>query len=184
MRTSTQLRIGVVAVLASLGVAAAAHAAVAQTPAQLVKALLKAPPASSLPPALQGSVPRSAKLSAGSRAQHAVGAVEIGNSEALVGYLVFPSRAQTLADLKRYPPDSGPNTVITRHPAGFPQPAYVIFAKRNGYEVAYVVFVVDNVLVNSWAYGVKGSKQKLIAIVERDGLWAKANARRAMHGAG
>ena len=44
--------------------------------------------------------------------------------------------------------------------------------------------VLDNVLVNSWAYGPKGSKKKIIAIVQRDGLWAKKNALRAMQRAG
>jgi hypothetical protein len=40
------------------------------------------------------------------------------------------------------------------------------------------------VLVNSWAYGPKGSKKKILAIVQHDGLWAKSNALRAMHRAG
>ena len=57
-------------------------------------------------------------------------------------------------------------------------------AAHNGYEVAYVVFAFDNLLVNAWAYGPKGSKKKLIAIVKRDGLWAKSNALRAMRQAG
>lgn len=172
----------VLAVLATLAVASA-HAAA--TPQQLVKALLKSPPAvTPLPTELKGSIPHTAKLSRGSRLHHAVGAVEVGNSEALVGYLVFPTHAMTLADLKAYPPDSGPNKVVSRHPAGFPQPAYLIYAAHNGYEVAYVVYVLDNVLVNSWAYGPKGSKKKIIAIVQRDGLWAKKNALRAMQRAG
>ncbi len=170
-----------VAVLALL---AAASAYAAATPQQLVKALLKSPPAVPLPAELKGSIPHAAKLSRGSRLHHAVGAVEVGNSEALVGYLVFPTHAMTLADLKAYPPDAGPNKVISRHPAGFPQPAYLIYAARNGYEVAYVVYVLDNVLVNSWAYGPKGSKKKILAIVQRDGLWAKKNALRAMQRAG
>jgi hypothetical protein len=170
-----------VAVLASLAVASARATT---SPQQLYKALLKAPPAASLPPALQGSTAHAGKLSVGARAHHAVGAVEVGTSQAIVGYLVFPTRALTLADLKAYPPDSGPNTVLSRHPAGFPQPAYLIHAAHNGYEVAYVVFVFDNLLVNAWAYGPKGSKKKLIEIVTRDGLWAKSNALRAMRLAG
>ncbi len=171
-------------VLAVLGSLAVASARAGTPPQQLVKALLKSPPAVTLPAELKGSIPRAAKLSRGSREHHAVGAIEVGNSEALVGYLVFPTHAMTLADLKAYPPDSGPNTVVSRHPAGFPRPAYLIHAARNGYEVAYVIYVVDNVLVNSWAYGPKGSKTKLLAIVQRDGLWAKKNALRAMHRAG
>jgi hypothetical protein len=171
-------------VLAVLGSLAVASAQAATPPQLLVKALLKSPPAVALPAELKGSIPHTAKLSRGSRAHHAVGAVEVGNSEALVGYLVFPTHAMTLADLKAYPPDSGPNTVVSRHLAGLPQPAYLIYAARNGYEVAYVVYVVDNVLVNSWAYGPKGSKKKILAIVQRDGLWAKKNLLRAMHRAG
>ena len=56
----------------------------AQTARGLYHALLKATPAASLPPALQGSKTQSARLSAGSRSHHAVGAVEIGNGEAIV----------------------------------------------------------------------------------------------------
>jgi hypothetical protein len=171
-------------VFAVLGALAVASAHAATSPQQLVKALLKSPPAASLPAQLKGSIPHAAKLSRSSRAQHAVGAVEVGNSEALVGYLVFPTHALALADLKAYPPDSGPNTVVSRHLAGLPQPTYLIHAARNGYEVAYVVYVLDNVLVNSWAYGPKGSKKKILAIVQHDGLWAKSNALRAMHRAG
>jgi hypothetical protein len=171
-------------VLAVLGSLAVASAHAATTPQQLVKALLKSPTAVSLPAELRGSIPHSSKLSRGSRTHHAVGAVEIGNSEALVGYLVFPTHALALADLKAYPPDSGPNTIVSRHPAGFPRPAYLIRAARNGYEVAYVVYVLDNVLVNSWAYGPKGSKKKILAIVQRDGLWAKNNALRTMQRVG
>ena len=184
----TRLRLrGVAAlplVLAVLGSLTVPSAQAATSPRQLVKALLKSPTAVTLPQELKGTAPHAAKLSRGSRAHHAVAAIEIGNSEALVGYLVFPTHALTLADLKAYPPDSGPNTIVSRHPAGFPQPAYLIHAARNGYEAAYIVYVLDNVLVNSWTYGPKGSTKKLIAIVRRDGLWAKNNALRAMHRAG
>ena len=120
-------------VLAVLGALAVASAHAATSPQQLVKALLKSPPAASLPAQLKGSIPHAAKLSRSSRAQHAVGAVEVGNSEALVGYLVFPTRALALADLKAYPPNSGPNTIVSRHLAGLPQPTYLIHAARNGY---------------------------------------------------
>ena len=107
-------------VLAVLGALAVASAHAATSPQQLVKALLKSPPAASLPAQLKGSIPHAAKLSRSSRAQHAVGAVEVGNSEALVGYLVFPTHALALADLKAYPPNSGPNTIVSRHPGRVP----------------------------------------------------------------
>jgi hypothetical protein len=165
---SVRRRAASLAVLVTL---ASGTAQAMPSPQQLYKGLLKAAP--SLPPALRGSKTRSAKLSAGSRSHHAVGAVEISNGAALVGFLVFPTRALALADLKAFPPNTGPNKVITNRPAGLPQPAYLIHSAGNGYEAAYVVFVLDNVLVNAWAYGAKGSQKKLIAIVERDAIWAK-----------
>jgi hypothetical protein len=133
-----------------------------------------------LPPALEGSKTHSAPLSRGSRAHHAVGAVEIGNGQAIVGYLVFPSHALAIADLKAFPPNTGPNKVVTTRPAGLPRPAYVIHAAQNGYDAAYVVFVLDNVLVNSWTYGAKGSSSQLIAVVERNARWAKNHVLHAM----
>jgi hypothetical protein len=163
-------------VLVTLASLASGTAQADLSPRQLYQGLLKTAPASSLPPALRGSKTRSARLSAGSRSHHAVGAVEIGNAQALVGFLVFPTRALALADLKAFPPDKGPNKVITNRPTGFPRPAYLIHAVGNGYEAVYLVFILDNLLVNSWTYGTKGSEKKLIAIVERDALWAKNRA--------
>jgi hypothetical protein len=160
----------------------AASAQATPTPRQLYRALLKPVPASSLPLALEGSKTHSTPLSSGSRAHHAIGAVEIGNGQAIVGYLVFPTHALALADLKAYPPNTGPNKVVTRHLAGFPTPLYVIHAAQNGYEAAYVIFVLDNVLVNSWTYGTKGSTKTLLSIVERDARWAKTHALQAMRG--
>ena len=143
------------------------------SPRQLYRALLKAVPAASLPPALEGSKTHSAPLSRGSRTHHAVGAVEIGNGQAIVGYLVFPTHALAVGDLNAFPPNTGPNKVVTRHLAGFPTPLYVIHAERNGYEASYVIFILDNVLVNSWSYGAKGSSAQLLAGVKRDARWAK-----------
>ena len=176
METKTVWVRHVAASLLALVILAGLTAGVAQaalSPRQLYRGLLKAAPASSLPPALRGTKTRSAKLSAGARSQHAVGAVEVGNADALVGFLVFPSRARALADLKAFPPDTGPNKILTTELPGLPRPAYLIHAAGNGFEVAYVVFVVDNVVVNAWAYGAKGSLKTLIAIVERDARWAK-----------
>jgi hypothetical protein len=170
----------VLATLVSFGVPTA-HAAV--SPARLYRGLLKAAPAAALPPALQGSKTHSATLSAGSRSHRAVGAVEIGNSQALVGYLVFPTHALALADLNAFPPGTGPNKIVSNRPAGLPRPAYLIHANGNGYEVEYVVFIVDNVLVNSWAYGAKGSEKKLVAIVERDARWANSHVRQVRRSA-
>jgi hypothetical protein len=67
--------------------------------------------------------------------------------------------------------------------AGLPRPAYLLHARGNGYEAAYVIFIVDNVLVNSWTYGVKGSQKQLFAIVERDARWARDRVRHAQRAA-
>jgi hypothetical protein len=160
-----------VIVVPTLLAAGTAHATT--SPRQLYRALLKSVPASSLPPALEGSKTHSMPLSRGSRTHHAIGAVEVGNGQAIVGYLVFPSHALTLADLKAYPPNTGPNKIVTTHLAGFPKPVFVIHAVRNGYEAVYVIFVLDNVLVNSWTYGTTGMSSRLIATVEQDARWAK-----------
>lgn len=165
----------------TLALLASGTAQATLSPRQLYRALLKAAPASSLPPTLRGTKTRRAKLSTGSRSHHAVGAVEVGNTQSLVGFLVFPTHALALADLKAFPPDTGPNKIISTRPAGLPQPAYLIHAAGNGYEATYVVFILDNVLVNSWVYGAKGSEKKLIAIVERNALWAKNHAFSVMH---
>ena len=178
MRESTRvvLRLAVTAAaaFALLLASAAAVRAAAPSPKQLLQALLQTPPAGSLPPALGGSAAKGAKLSRGARAHHAVGAAEIGNSAALVGFLVFPTHALAVADLKAYPPDRGPNTIVSRTPAGLPRPAYILRAAGNGFEAAYAVFVVDNVLVDAWTYGQKGTSGQLRAIVERDARWANA----------
>jgi len=174
-RTSRRLAASLVS-LVTLASIASGVAQATLSPRQLYQGLLKAAPASSMPPALVGSKTRAARLSAGSRSHHAVGAVEVGNAQALVGFLVFPTRALALADLKAFPPDAGPNKLITNRPAGFPRPAYLLHAAGNGYVATYLVFVLDNVVVNAWAYGTKGSEKKLTAIVERDALWAKNRA--------
>lgn len=185
-RPTSRLR-PALAVLAALTVLAVLGSGVAQaapTPQQLYHALLKKPGAGSLPAALSGATAQAAKLSAGSRSHHAVGAVEIGNTAAVVGFLIFPTHALALADLKAFPPNRGPNKIVSTRPAGLPRPAYILRARSNGYEAAYAIFVLDNVVVNAWAYGVKGSTAKLQAIVERDARWAKAHAVEAMGGTG
>ncbi len=173
MRRTTSTVLALVAL-----VALAAAAGRAATGRDLYHALLKAP--SSLPHALEGSRTGPSKLSRGSRLHHAVGAVSIGNGQALVGYLVFPTHALAVADLKAYPPNTGPNKVVTRHLAGFPRPLYVIHAEGNGFQAAYVIFVLDNVIVNSWAYGAKGSSPQLMPVVKSDARWAKAHLLQAM----
>jgi len=180
-RPRSRLRpaLAAVVLLAALGTGAAQAA---PTPTQLYSALLKGPAPGSLPSALSGSKAQAAKLSSGSRSHHAVGAVEIGNSAALVGFLVFPTHALALADLKAFPPNTGPNKIVTTRPAGLPRPAYILRASSNGYEAAYAVFVLDNVIVNTWAYGAKGSPAQLRAIVERDARCAKSYGLKAMAG--
>jgi hypothetical protein len=160
--------------------AGTAHATV--TPAQLVKALQKAPPEASLPYALRGGQTRRGALSPGSRSHHAVGAVAIGNTSALVGYLVFPTHALAVADLKAFPPNRGPNEIVTAHPAGFPRPAYIVKADGNGYTVAYAIFIQDNVLVNAWTYGQKGTQKQLIRIAEQNARWAGKHLAAAARG--
>jgi hypothetical protein len=167
--------------LLSAGVAAARATA---TPRDLYRELLKSVPDASLPPALRGTPVRAARLSKGSKTHHAVGAVELSNGQAVVGFLVFPTRASAVADLKAFPPDRGPNRIVAAQVAGLPHPAYLLHARGNGYEVAYVVFVADNVLVNTWTYGVNGSKKQLFAVVERDARWARDRLRSAQRAAG
>ena len=182
-RTRSRVRLAVAA-FAALAVLGAGTAQAAPTPSQLYHALLKKPRAGSLPSALSGAKAHSAKLSPGSRSHHAVGAVEIGNTAALVGYLLFPSHALALADLKAFPPNRGPNKIVTTHPAGLPRPAFILSARGNGYEAAYAVFVLDNVVVDAWAYGTKGTSKKLRTIVEADARWAKSHALQAKAAAG
>lgn len=152
----------------------AAAAQATPSPTALYQALLKKPPAGSLPSALKGSTPKKNTLSRGSRKHHAVGAVVIGNSAAIVGFLVFPTHALAVADLKAYPPNTGPNKIVTRTPTGLPRPAYILRATENGYEAAYAVFVVDNVIVDSWTYGPKGTYSQIRSIVEKDARWANS----------
>jgi len=162
----------------------AAAARAAPTPTQLYHALLEPPAAGSLPPALKGADTKAATLSKGSKSHHAIGAVEIGNSAAIVGLLVFPTHALALADLKAYPPDKGPNTIVSRTPAGLPRPAYIMAARGNGYEAAYAVFVVGNVVVDAWTYGQKGTSSQLRSIVERNARWANAHVASVISGSG
>jgi hypothetical protein len=151
----------------------AATAQATPSPHALYQALLKTPPAGSLPPALKGATPKSNALARGSKKHHAVGAVVIGNTAAIVGFLVFPTHALALADLKAYPPNTGPNKIVSTTPKGLPQPAFILRAAGNGYESAYAVFVLDNVLVNAWTYGPKGTYGQLRSIVEKNAAWAK-----------
>lgn len=145
---------------------------------RMYAALLKSPKKSSLPVGLAGSSTGPSKLSPGSLKHHAVGAALTTNGSALVGFLVFPTRAAALADLKEFPPNSGANKVIGPAPKDFPRPAYVLSAKGNGYTVRYVVFLRDNVLVNSWAYGQKGKGKTgaLVGFVEQNARWGLARA--------
>lgn len=187
MRAGSSRRLCAASLLALVAVASFASAtasarASAVAPAQLYRALLKGPAAASLPPALRGSTTKATKLSTGSKAHHAVGAVEIGNTAAIVGFLVFPTHALALADLKAYPPNTGPNKIVTARPAGLPRPAYILRAIGNGYEVAYAVFVLDNVVVNAWTYGPKGTTRTLTALVQRNARWAKGYGLSAIHG--
>jgi hypothetical protein len=144
--------------------------------AKLILELAKAPAKSSLPPSLEGSTTQATPLAAGSRKHHAAGAMVTTNGGALVGYLIFKSRRDALADLKAYPPNSGPNAVIETNPAGFPEPSYVLKAVGNGYIVRYVVFVDGPVIVNAWAYGQKGKKREaqLVALVKKNARWGLA----------
>ena len=151
----------------------AAAAQATPSPQALYQALLKTPPAGSLPPALKGSTPKANTLARGSKQHHAVGAVVIGNTAAIVGFLVFPTHALALADLKAYPPNTGPNKIVTTTPKGLPRPAFILRATGNGYVTAYAVFVLDNVLVNAWTYGPKGTYGQLRSIVEKNAAWAK-----------
>lgn len=145
--------------------------------AKLILALAKPPKQSSLPKSLRGSRTGAAELSPGSREHHAAGAIETGNGGVLVGYLVFKTRADALADLRAYPPNApgSPNKIIARSVPGLPKPTYVLKAVGNGYVVRYVVFVDGPVIVNSWAYGQKGkaAEAKLLSIVEENAHWAR-----------
>ncbi len=106
----------------------------------------------------------------------------IGNTAAIVGFLVFPSHALALADLKAYPPNTGPNKIVTTTPAGLPRPAFILRGTGNGYEAAYAVFVLDNVVVDAWTYGPKGTYSQLRSIVEKDAAWAKTYGTSVIHG--
>lgn len=152
----------------------AAAAQATPSPQALYHALLEKPAAGSLPSALKGSTPKANTLSRGAKKQHAVGAVVLGNSAAIVGFLVFPTHALALADLKAYPPNTGPNTIVTRTPSGLPRPAFILRAAENGYEAAYAVFVVDNVVVDSWTYGPKGTYSQVRSIAEKNARWANS----------
>ncbi|HEY5059021.1 MAG TPA: hypothetical protein VII51_08370 [Gaiellaceae bacterium] len=183
-RTSSLRRLAVT-LLVAVGAFAALSASAAQaapTPQQLYKALLKAPKASTLPSALSGATTKAQTLSAGSKKHHAVGAVEIGNTAAIVGFLIFPTHALALADLKAFPPNVGPNKVLTRTPADLPRPAYILRANGNGYVAVYAVFVLDNVIVDAWTYGQKGSDSQIRSIVQKNALWAKSYGLGLMHG--
>jgi hypothetical protein len=140
--------------------------------AKLILQLLKAPPQASLPASLRGSKPQATPLSPGSRAHHAAGAIVTTNGGALVGYLVFKKRADALADLVAYPPNAGPNKIVSRTVAGLPEPTYVLRALGNGYLARYIVFVDGPVVVNTWAYGQKSNEGALKAVVLANARWA------------
>ena len=148
--------------------------------ANLILRLLEKPKASTLPGPLIGSTTQATRLSAGSRKLHAAGAVVTTNGGALVGYLVFQSRAAALADLAAFPPNSGPNTIVKRNLPGFPRPSYQLRANGNGYVVRYVVFVDGPVIVNAWAYGKPGKADgQLVKVVSTDARWGLARLRAA-----
>jgi hypothetical protein len=154
--------------------------------ARLILKLLKTPKASELPNSLKGSMTQATPLSPGSKANHAAGAIATTNGGALVGYLVFKNRSDALADLKAYPPDSGPNKIVGRNMTGLPHPTYVLRALGNGYLARYVVFVDGPVVVNTWAYGRKGkaSERKLETIVAANAQWARRHLAAARKAAG
>ena len=151
--------------------------------AKLILKLMKPPQDASLPASLRGAQTQAAALSAGSRAHHAAGAIVTTNGGALVGYLVFKNRADALADLAAFPPNSGPNKIVARSVAGLPKPAYVLRARGNGYLARYIVFVDGPVIVNTWAYGQTSNEQSLGAVVRANAHWARgrlAAARKAV----
>jgi hypothetical protein len=152
--------------------------------AKLILKLLKAPPQTALPPSLRGSQTQATPLSAGSRKHHAAGAIVTTNGGALVGYLVFKKHADALADLKAYPPDSGPNKIVSRSVAGLPAPTYVLRANGNGYLARYIVFVDGPVVVNTWAYGQKSKEAALKAVVLANAHWARSHLAAARKAAG
>lgn len=148
--------------------------------ADLILRLLQKPVKSSLPAPLVGSTTQATPLSAGSRKLHAAGAIVTTNGGALVGYLVFQSRAAALADLKAFPPNSGLNKIVQRNLPGFPRPSYLLRATGNGYVVRYIVFVEGPVVVNAWAYGKPGRAQAaLVKVVHADARWGLARLRAA-----
>ena len=144
--------------------------------AKLILQLVKAPKKASLPKSLQGASTQATALAPGSRKQHAAGAIVTTNGGALAGFLVFKTHSDALADLKAYPPNSGPNKIIARSVPGLPKPTYVLSAIGNGYVARYVVFVDGTVIVNTWAYGQAGKarEKKLLAIVEQNAHWAQS----------
>ena len=151
--------------------------------AKLILRLMKPPSDASLPASLRGAQTQAAQLSSGSRAHHAAGAIVTTNGGALVGYLVFKNRSDALADLAAFPPNSGPNKIVSRSVAGLPKPTYVMRARGNGYLARYVVFVDGPVIVNTWAYGQKSKEQALKAVVLANAHWARghlAAARKAV----
>jgi hypothetical protein len=180
-RHRARLALALLAAVAAVAAPSAGAAPAAKTPLQLYKALLKAPKAKELPAALSHATTKAQTLSRGSKSHHAIGAIEIGNTAAIVGFLVFPTRALALADLKAYPPNTGPNKIVSRTPAGLPRPAYILNAKGNGYVSAYAVFVLDNVIVDAWTYGKLGTDKQVSSIVHNNALWAKTYALGLMH---
>jgi hypothetical protein len=157
-----------------------------QGAAALIVQLLKAPSKGSLPASLQGSTTQATPLSAGSRKHHAAGAIVTTNGGALVGYLVFKSRSDALADLKAFPPNTGPNKLVQRNAPDYPSPSYVLRATGNGYVGRYVVYVDGSVIVNAWAYGQAGKQRerRLLALVESNARWALGRLTRATQAAG
>jgi len=152
--------------------------------AKLILRLMKPPPDESLPPSLHGAQTQAAQLSPGSRAHHAAGAIVTTNGGALVGYLVFKNRSDALADLAAFPPNSGPNKIVSRSVAGLPKPTYLLRARGNGYLARYAVFVDGPVIVNTWAYGQKSNEKALQAVVLTNAHWARGRLAAARKAAG
>jgi len=187
MRTATighaVMLVALAATAALLAVSTASGSSESRSPAEIYAALAKGPVLKPLPATLKASPkPKKVALSAGSKKQHAVGAVEYGNPDVVVGFLVFPSHAAALADLKAYPPNRGPNKIVSRTPSGLPQPALLLLAHGNGYEAAYATFVVDDVLVDCWTYGKVAQTKVIESIVQANAHWALKYSLRAIRG--